>query len=186
MCGGDPRSFGAGARSRAAGAGDRDKGDGECRRGPHDGPAARGAECRAATRKAEGERCPGLSELRTGAADWGCGLRLRRLHFSVWARSSREDRRMVLSILSEASFHRSLHLPDGGEGATDPSPSPQPRQSGPARSGWAPEPRLPPGLLGTPGEEAEPLPRSRSGDSYRLLHRELAATVVNITNGCGR
>lgn len=92
---------------------------------------------------------------------------------------------MVLFILREASFHRSLHLPDGG-GATDPSPSPQPRQSGPARSGWAPEPRLPPGLPGTPREEAGPLPRSRCGDSYRLLHRELAATVVSITNGCGR
>lgn len=44
------------------------------REGPHDGPAARGAKCRAATRKVEGERGPGLSALRTGAADWGCWL----------------------------------------------------------------------------------------------------------------
>lgn len=105
--------------------------------GPHDGPDARGAKYRAAARKAEGERGPGLSALRTWAADWGCGLRLRRLHFPVWARSSREDRRMVLFILREASFHCNLHLPDGG-GATDPSPSQHPGQSGPARSGWAP------------------------------------------------
>ncbi|MEJ1272939.1 hypothetical protein NN561_003798 [Cricetulus griseus] len=64
-------------------------------------------------------------------------------------------------------------------------PLPQPRQSGPARSGWAPGPRLLPGRPGTPGEEAGPPPRSRSRDSYRLLHRELAAAaVVSITNGC--
>lgn len=73
MCG-DPSSFGAGSRSRAAEAGGGDKGDGECERGPHDGPGARGAKCRAATRKVEGERGPGLSALRTGAADWGCWL----------------------------------------------------------------------------------------------------------------
>lgn len=92
---------------------------------------------------------------------------------------------MVLFILCEASFHCSLHLPDGG-GATDPSPSQHPGQSGPARSGWTPGFRLPPGLPGTPGKEARPLLCSRSGDSYRLLHRELPATVVSITNGCGR
>lgn len=52
-------------------------------------------------------------------------------------------------------------------------------------AGWAPGLRLPPGLPGITGEEAGPLLCSRSGDSYRLLHRELAATVVSITNGCG-
>lgn len=91
----------------------------------------------------------------------------------------------MLFILREAGFHRSLYPPDAG-GAADPSPSPQPRQSGPARGGQAPGPRLPPGLPGTPREEAGLPACSRSGDSYRLLHRELAAAVVSLTNGCGR
>lgn len=78
-------------------------------------------------------------------------------------------------------------LPTGEALRTDPSPSPLPRQSRPARSGRTLGPRLPPGLPGTPGEEAGPPPSSRHRDSYRLLHRELAAVVVvSITNGCGR
>lgn len=91
----------------------------------------------------------------------------------------------MLSILREAGFHRSLHLPDVG-GATEPSPVRSP--AGLDRRGAAGllDPCRPPGLPGTPGEEAGPLPRSRSGDSYRLLHWELAAGVVSGTNGCGR
>lgn len=154
-------------------------------RGPRGGPAARGAKCRAAVRKAESEGGPGLPALRIGAAGWGCGCG--GSIFQVWVRSSREDRRVVLFILWEAGFHRSLYPSDGGGSADDPSPSPLPPQSRPARSGRAPGPRLPPGLPGTPGEEAGPPPSSRRRDSYRLLHRELAAVVVvSITNGCGR
>lgn len=91
-------------------------------RGPRGGPAARGAKYRAAVRKAESEGGPGLPALRIGAAGWGCGCG--GSIFQVWVRSSREDRRVVLFILWEAGFHRSLYPSDGGGSEDGPLPQP--------------------------------------------------------------
>lgn len=173
-----------GARSRAAGADDRDKGDGECGEGPAvaprpEAPSAEPPSGRLRARAVRASpRCG--SGLRVGAeataAPFSRSGRGPHARTGVWCSS--------FSGRPASTVACTLRT---GEALRTPSPSPLPRQSGPARSGRAPGPRLPPGLPGTPGEEAGPPPRSRCRDSYRLLHRELAAVVVvSITNGCGR